>query len=94
MVGKEAADHLCQPLPLLGDRPVSPMSQLLLDLPEFRAHPVAPCPPLELKSAPAVPAANKGEPEEVKGLRFAEPLPRASDRREAAELDQAGLLRM
>jgi CheY-like chemotaxis protein len=39
-------------------------------------------------------AADEGEAQEVEGLRFAEPAPGASGRRMAAELEQAGLVRM
>ena len=39
-------------------------------------------------------AADKGEAQEVDGLRFAEPALLAIGRRMAAELDQAGLVRM
>ena len=39
-------------------------------------------------------AADEREAQEVEGLRFAEPALCAPDRRKAAELDQAGLLRM
>ena len=35
-----------------------------------------------------------GKTQEVEGLRLANPAPHASGRREAAELDQAGLVRM
>jgi hypothetical protein len=39
-------------------------------------------------------AADEGEAEEVEGLRFAQPRPFAIGRREAAEGNQAGLVRM
>ena len=50
--------------------------------------------PLEQEVALTGFAADEGKAQEVEGLRFAEPALRASGRRVAAELDQAGLVRM
>src|SRR5271166_1393665 len=94
VVVEEAAHDLPQPLPLLGDRLVHAPSQFLLHLPQLRRHAVTPGLPLELKVAPAVLAADEGEAQEVEGLRPAQPARLAPRRRVAAELDQAGLLRM
>ena len=94
MVGEVADDDLPQPLPLPGNGLVHAPSQLVLDLPELRLHAVAAALPMDLEVAPAGLAADEGEAQEVEGLRLAKPAPRALGRREAAELDQAGLVRM
>src|SRR6516162_6175843 len=94
VVVKEAFDHLRQPSPLFGDRPVHLPPQLLLDLLEFGPHTVAPGFPLEQKCAPAAAAADMGEPQEIEGFRFAKPALSAPCRSEAAELDQTGFVRM
>ncbi len=94
VVGEEASDNLRQPVPLLGDRLVHPPPQLLLDFLELGPHAVPPGFPLEQKRSPAAATTNEGEPEKIEGLRFAEPAPCAPGRRVAAELDQAGLVRM
>jgi len=94
VVVKEAFDHLRQPSPLFGDRPVHLPPQLLLDLLEFGPHTVVPGFPLEQKCAPAAAAADMGEPQEIEGFRFAKPAPLAVCRSEAAELDQTGFVRM
>ena len=94
VVVEEASDHLRQPSPLFGDRPVHLPPQLLLDFLELGPHAVPPGFPLEQKFAPAAAAADMGEPQEIEGLRFAEPAPLAPCRSKAAELDQAGFVRM
>src|SRR5438094_10610480 len=58
----------------------------------FNFAPARLAPDLELASSGS--AADKGEAEEVEGLRLAEPPPPAVVHREASELDQPGLLRM
>ena len=64
---------------------------LVLDLPKLGPHAIAPGFALEQEcSAPAL-AAGEREPQESKGLRFAEPAPLAPHRCLAAELQQAGL---
>src|SRR5208337_963648 len=50
--------------------------------------------PVELEGSLARFAADEGEAQERKGLRFAEPASLAVDRRKAAELNQAGLVRV
>ena len=55
---------------------------------------VAPGFPFDEELAATRLAADEGEAQEVEGLRLAEPAPLAVRRREAAELDQAGLVRM
>ena len=62
VVGEEASDHLRQPTPLFGDRPVHPPPQLLLDFLELGPHAVPPGFPLEQKVAPTAAAADEGEP--------------------------------
>jgi hypothetical protein len=58
------------------------------------AHAVAPALPVDQELAVTGLAADEGEAQEVEGLRFAEPTLLAIGRRMAAELDQAGLVRM
>src|SRR5271157_2438640 len=94
VVVKEASDHLRQPSPLFGDRPVHLPPQLLFDFLELCPHAVPPGFPLEQKCAPAAAAADMGEPQEIEGFRFTKPALSAPCRSEAAELDQAGLIRM
>src|SRR3982751_369083 len=94
MVAVVAFQDLPQPMPLFRDGLVPTPSQLFLDLPEPRPHAVAPGLPLEQEASLAGSAADEGEAQEGEGLRLAEPAPGASGRRLAAELDQAGLLRM
>src|SRR4051794_20681688 len=94
MVGEVAGDHLLQPAPLDGDRLMHAPPQRLPDRPERRPHAVAPALPRELEAASARSPAYVGEAQEVEGLRLAEPAPGTVRRREAAELDQAGLVRM
>src|SRR6266540_2475115 len=91
MVVEVADDDLPQPFPLYGDWLVHPPSQPFLDHPELRPHAVASGLPMNQELAPAGFAADEGEAQEVEGLRFAESAPFAIGRREAAELDQAGL---
>ena len=94
MVGEEASDHLLDPSPLLGDWTMHSPSQFLLDLPERRPHAITPCDPLHEELPTAVAFADEGEAEEVEGLRFSEPTLSASFRCEAAEFNQAGLVRI
>src|ERR1700741_834506 len=94
VVSEEASDNLRQPSPLFGDRPVHLPPQLLLDFLELGLHTVPPGFPLEQKVAPAAAAADEGEAQEIEGFRFANPAPLAVRRSIAAELDQAGFVRM
>src|SRR5229473_913153 len=94
MIGEEASDHLLEPSPLLRDRLMHPPSQFLLDLPERCPHAIAPCCPFDKELSTAVAFTDEGKAEKVEGLRFSEPAMSASFRRKAAELDQAGLVRI
>ena len=94
VVCEEALDNLPQPSSLVGDGLVHSPPQLLLDLLELRPRAVGTALPLEEEAAFVRSAADMREAEEVEGLRFSEPAPLALRRRVAAELDQAGLLRM
>src|SRR5271157_1993505 len=94
VVGEETFNNLRQPASLFGDRPVHPLPQLYLDLLEFGPHAVPPGFPLEQKRAPAAATADEGEPQEIEGFRFAKPALLSIHRSIAAELDQAGLVRM
>src|SRR5271165_958999 len=94
VVVEEAGDHLLEPCALLADRPVHPPPQLRLHFLELRPHAVAPALPLDLELAGAGLAADVGESEEGEGLRFALSALFTVRRRKAAELDQAGLVRM
>ena len=89
-----AAHDLPQPFPLLGNRLVHAPSQFLFDGFKLRPHPVASGFPFNEELAALRLAADEGEAQEVEGLRLAEPAPLSVRRREAAELDQAGLVRM
>ena len=84
VIAEEAAHHLPEPSPQLGDRPLPrdgpAPHQLDLHRLELRPHPVGPgVPPQQELAAPAA-AADVGQAEEVGGLRLAEP---ASCRRHA-----------
>ena len=94
MVVVVAGDDLPQPPSLLGNGLVHPPSQFLLDLRELRLHSVAAGLPMDLEVSPARPAADERKAQEGEGFRFAEPAPLSIGRREAAELKQAGLVRM
>src|ERR1700726_2165007 len=88
------ADDAREPLPLFGDWLMHPQSQPLLDVLELRPHAVAPAFPRDEELASACFAADEGEAQEAEGLRFAKAALCAPVRCEAAELDQAGLVRM
>src|SRR5258706_2184243 len=94
MVREESPHDLRQPSPLFGYRLVHSPSQLLLDLRELYPHAISPGFPFELELARARAPADENEAQEFEGLRFSEPAPRASVRRMAAKLVQAGLVRM
>ena len=94
MVVEVAADDRSQPLSLKGDCLMSSPSQLLLDFLEFRPHAVASGLPVKQEAALERLAADEGESQEVEGFRLTEPAPFASDRRMAAEPNQAGLVRV
>src|SRR3954451_9595639 len=94
MVGVVAGDDLPQPLPLPGNGLVHPPSQLLLDHPELRLLAVAAGVPIDLDVARTRLATNEGKAQEREGLRLAKPAPRSVRRCPAAELNQAGLVRV
>src|SRR5439155_24148622 len=94
MIVVVAFDDLPQPFPLDRDRLVPALPQLLLDGLQLRPHAVSPGFPLEEEFAPTRLATDKGEAQEVEGLRLTRPAPLAVRRRMAAELDQTGLVRM
>src|SRR5690349_21564670 len=77
-----------------GERLVAASAEFLLHLAELGAHSVAAGLPLEQEGAPSTAAADEREAQEGEGLRLAEPALRAPRRRVAAELEQAGLVRM
>src|SRR5947199_10198516 len=89
-----AFHHKTQPLSLIWNWQVHTPPQLLFDHLELRPHAVRSGFPFNLESARASFPADEGEPQEVEGLGFAEPTPPAALCREAAKLDQPGLLRM
>src|SRR5436309_13144804 len=68
--------------------------QRLLDRPQLGAHPVPSTLAHEHEASPGGAAADVGEAKEVKRLRFTKTFLGSARRRKAAELDQAGLLRM
>src|SRR3954454_14024261 len=100
MVGVVAGDDLPQPLPLPGNGLVHPPSQLLLDHPELRLHAVvrlhavAAGLPIDLEVTSTRLATNEGKAQEREGLRLAKPAPRSVRLCPAAELNQAGLVRV
>src|ERR1700747_3905367 len=94
MVREEASAHLVEPGPLLGDRFMHAPSQFLLDPPERCPHAIAPCRSFDKELPTAVAFTDEGEAKKVEGLRFSEPAMSSSFRRKAAELDQAGLVRI
>ena len=71
-----------------------PSPELRLDLLEFRPQAITPGLPMKLEATPSRFPADVGETQEVEGFRLSEPARLSSDRREAAELKNAGLLRM
>jgi hypothetical protein len=79
---------------LFGDWVVHPSPQLLLDLPKRDPHAIAPCYPIDEELPTTVSFANEGKAEKVEGLRLPVSALSASFRREAAELDQAGFVRI
>src|SRR2546423_14640833 len=86
-----ALDDTAQPLSLVGDRVVHAPPHLLFYHLELRPHAVATDLPLNLEFARLGFAADKGEAQEVEGLRLAEPAPLTAFRSKASELDQPGL---
>src|SRR5207302_3629603 len=94
MIGEEASDHLLEPGPLLGDRLVHAPSQFLLDPPERCPHAIAPCCSFDKELPTTVAFTDEGKAQKVEGLRFSEPAMSSSFRRKAAELDQAGRVRI
>ena len=53
VVSKVAGDHLLEPFPLLGNRLMHALSQLLLDRLELCPHAVAPVLPFDQEATPA-----------------------------------------
>src|SRR4030088_3403032 len=94
MIGEKASDHPLEPGPLLGDRLVHAPAQFLPDPPERCPHAIAPCCSFDKELPTAVAFTYEGKAKKVEGLRFSEPATSASFRRKAAELDQAGLVRI
>src|SRR5215831_2502537 len=94
MIGEVAINDAPEPSPLVRDRLVHAPLQLLLDLLEFRPHPVRPTLPLDLEFAGLCFAADEGEAQEAEGLRLAKSTPFAALRRKATKLDEPGLLRV
>src|SRR5262249_54094435 len=62
--------------------------------PELCPHAIAPGFPLKLELALARPPTDEHEAQELEGFRLSQPTLRASLRRMAAKLDQAGLVRV
>src|SRR5262245_2588507 len=89
-----ATDDSRQPLPLSRDWLVRAPPPRLFGPLELRSHAVRSGLPFDLEFARAGLAADKGEAEEVEGLRFAETASLAAFCREASELDEPGLLGM
>jgi len=94
VIGKEASDHLLQPLALLGYGVVSSPAQFLPDLFELCSHTVTPGLPFKLEDSPARFAADERKAQKGEGLRLAEATLLAVVHRIATELNQAGLLRV
>src|ERR1700693_483902 len=76
------------------DSLVHSLPQLRLYFLELRPHAVAPGLPLKLEGSPSRFAADEGEAQESEGLRSADAAFLAVGCRVAAELNQAGLVRM
>src|SRR5919199_1812598 len=93
MVSEIADNHLLQPPPLRGDGLMQAPTQRLLHGLELRPHALTTALPLKLEAAAAGSAADEREGQE-EGLRLAKAPPRPVHRRLAAELDEAGLVRM
>src|SRR5580704_13206612 len=94
IIGEVACNDLPQPVSLIWDRLVHALPQLRLDFLELRPHAVAPGLPLELEGSPSRFAADEGETQESEGLRSADTAFLVVGCRMAAELNQAGLVRM
>src|SRR5215471_18911129 len=94
MIRKYAPHDLPKPAPLLWDWLMHPLPQFPFDLPKLDPHAIASA--LSTQKIPALArfTADVGEAQEVEGFRLSEPALRASFRRMAAKLDQAGLIRM
>src|SRR6202021_2263893 len=69
-------------------------SQFLLDPPERCPHAIAPCCSFDKEPPTTVALTDEGKAKKGEGLRFSDPPMSASFRRKAAELDQAGLVRI
>jgi hypothetical protein len=73
VIRKVSCHHLPQPLSLFCNRVVPPALQLIADVPQRRAHAVAPAVPAQQESAIAPLPADVREPEKVEGLRVSRP---------------------
>jgi hypothetical protein len=60
-----SSDDLHQPTPLIRNRLVHALSQLLLDLLELRPHTVAPTPTVDKKLSSTRLTANEGKPQDM-----------------------------
>src|SRR6202022_126686 len=94
MIGKITSDDLSKPFACFRDRPVCSSLQRFLDFPELRTHAVPTRRPPDPEVAPSGFVANEHEAQEPEGLRFRTSTLLAVLRRKAAELNQAGLVRM
>src|SRR5271157_306487 len=94
VAGEVTCDDLSKPFPCFRDGPVCSSLQRFLDFLELHTHAVAPRLPPDPEVAPSGFIPNEHEPQELEGLRFGEPALLAVLRRKAAELNQAGLVRM
>ncbi len=71
-----------------------PPPQLRLELLQLATHTIPSCLPFELKIALSATSADMREPQEIEGFRFSPPTFLSVDRRKAAKLDQARLVRV
>src|SRR5215472_17004667 len=94
IVSEVTSHDLPQPFPLLGDRLMHSTQELRLNVPQLAPHAVASGLPLKLEGAAARSTTDEGEAQEREGFRFSKPAPLAFARSEAAELNQARLVRV
>src|SRR5271165_6945594 len=94
MISEISGDDLREPLPNFGNWHVPSLSQRLSDFQQLCLHSIPARLPSQLEGALTGLGTNESKPQKFEGFRLAEPAQRAVLRREAAELDQPGLLRM
>jgi hypothetical protein len=94
VVVEVAGDDTLQRDPLFGNRLVHPLSQPLFDFLELHPHAITSAPPFEKEPPAPRLTTDEGKTKKIEGFRFSEPAPGTPSRRMAAELNQAGLLRM